>query len=307
MYKKTDSKQGGFSPLKKKSYGNKSYGNKAFVKKPRDVAPEDTISGIYSQMDGKEFGFVDVEGEEKGYFVIERNRNGAFHGDEVLAEKKMFNGKIEADIFKIEKRATKNVVGTVQMKQGAGFAFIVPNGKMFKSDIFIPGKDLKNSENKDIVNVEITDFEGKNPRGRVIDILGKKGDIGIDVNSYIAETGFSQKFDEKLISDLEKKYSNKTPHLTKEGQGVVGRKDFKEIFTYTIDGEDAKDLDDAISIKKKENGSYSLYIHIADVAEYVEENSSLDKEAIRRATSVYLADRVIPMLPEILSNNLCSL
>ena len=297
----------------KKSYWNKSYWNKKkygqqggfrpLKKKPRNVAPEDTISGTYSQMEGKEFGFVDVEGEEKGYFVIERNRNWAFHGDSVLAEKKMFNWKVEADIFKIEKRATKNVVWTVQMKQWAGFAFIVPTWRIFKTDIFIPGKDLKNAENKDIVNVEITDFEGKNPRWKVIDILWKKGDIWIDVNSYIAETGFSQKFDEKLTQNLEKEYSDNK--ISKEE--ISRRKDFRKMFTFTIDGEDAKDLDDAISIKKKENWSYLLYIHIADVAHYVEENSILDKEAIKRATSVYLADRVIPMLPEILSNNLCSL
>ena len=291
--KKKYSQQGRFSPLKNK--------------KPRDVAPENTIRWIYSQMDGKDFGFVDVEGEEKGYFVIGRNRNWAFHGDEVLAEKKMFNWKVEADIFKIEKRAIKNVVWTVQMKQWAGFAFIVPKMWIFKSDIFVPGKDLNWSENKDIVNVEITDFEWKNPRWKVVDVLWKKWDLWIDVDSYIAETGFSQKFDEKLVLDLEKKYWNKSPLLTREGLGVGSRKDFRKMFTYTIDGEDAKDLDDAISIKVKENWSYILFIHIADVAEYVKENSILDKEAYKRATSVYLADRVIPMLPEILSNNLCSL
>ena len=290
--------------VKKKYWNKKRYGQQGgFSPLKRNVAPEDTISGIYSQMEGKDFGFVDVEGEEKGYFVIERNRNWAFHGDSVLAEKKMFNWKVEADIFKIEKRATKNVVWTVQMKQWAGFAFVVPTWKMFKTDIFIPGKDLKNAENKDIVNVEITDFEWKNPRWKVVDILWKKGDMWIDVNSYIAETGFSQKFDEKLLESLEKKYSNNKI----SSEEIKKRKDFRKMFTFTIDGEDAKDLDDAISIKKKENWSYKLYIHIADVAHYVEENSALDKEAIKRATSVYLADRVIPMLPEILSNNLCSL
>jgi len=282
---------------------NNNFRNKTFIKKSRKISPEDTITGIYSQMDGKDFGFVDVEGEEKGYFVIERNRNWAFHWDTVLAEKKMFNGKIEADIFKIENRATKNVVCVLQKKEWAGFAFAVPKWGMFKSDIFIPGKDLLNSENKDIVNVEITDFEGRNPRWKVVEILWKKWDLWLEVNSYIAETGFAQKFDEKLISDLEKKY--KDYKISKEE--IQKRKDFRKMFTYTIDGEDAKDLDDAISIKKKENWSYKLYIHIADVAHYVEENSKLDKEAFKRATSVYLADRVIPMLPEILSNNLCSL
>ena len=265
------------------------------------------IKWVYSQMDGKSFGFVDVEWVEKWYFVIEKNRNWAFHWDEVIAKTQMFRWKEEAIITKIESRATTNVVGTVQMKDWAGFAFIIPKGGMFKSDIFVPWKFLQNAKNKDIVNVEITDFEGKNPRWKVTEILWKKGDLWIEVNSYIAETGFWQKFSESLISDLEKKYSKKTPLLTREGLGVGARKDFRKIFTYTIDWEDAKDLDDAISIKKKENWSYKLFIHIADVADYVEENSSLDKEAFKRATSVYLADRVIPMLPEILSNNLCSL
>ena len=304
MYKKTAGQQGGFSPLKKKKWEFKH-----LKKKNKNISPENIIKWIYSQMEGKDFGFVDVEWEEKGYFVIEKNRNWAFHGDEVLAEKKMFNGKVEADIFKIEKRAIKNVVWIVQMKEGAGFAFVIPKWWMFKSDIFIPWKDLLKAENKQIVNVEIIDFEGKNPRWKVTEILWKKGDLWLEVNSYIAETGFSQKFDEKLIENLEKKYSDnkKTPLLTREGLGESSRKDFRKMFTFTIDGEDAKDLDDAISIKKKENWSYKLFIHIADVAHYVEENSALDKEAFKRATSVYLADRVIPMLPEILSNNLCSL
>ena len=261
-------------------------------------------------MEWKNFGFVDVEWIEKWYFVIEKNRNWAFHWDEVEAETKIYRWKEEAIILSIKKRAVKNIVWTVQYKKWDSFAFVIPKWWIFKSDIFIPKKYLNKAKNDDIVNVEIIDFGWKNPKWKVVEILWKKWDLWIDINSFIAESGFSQKFDEKLLKDLEKKYLNNTIQTHTVGVYPIqwkNRKDFRKMFTFTIDWEDAKDLDDAISVKKKENWSYKLFIHIADVAEYVKEKTELDKEAFKRATSVYLADRVIPMLPEILSNNLCSL
>ena len=261
-------------------------------------------------MEWKNFGFVDVEWIEKWYFVIEKNRNWAFHWDEVEAETKIYRWKEEAIILSIKKRAVKNIIWTVQYKKWDSFAFVIPKWWIFKSDIFIPKKYLNKAKNDDIVNVEIIDFGWKNPKWKVVEILWKKWDLWIDINSFIAESGFSQKFDEKLLKDLEKKYLNNTIQTHTVGVYPIqwkNRKDFRKMFTFTIDWEDAKDLDDAISVKKKENWSYKLFIHIADVAEYVKEKTELDKEAFKRATSVYLADRVIPMLPEILSNNLCSL
>ena len=262
------------------------------------------IKWIYSQLEWQNFGFVDVEWEEKWYFVIEKNRNWAFNWDEVIAEKQIFKWKIEAKIIKVLRRANKIVVWTFEKnKKNEKFWFVIPKSSIFKSDIFIPKKFFNKAENDDIVKVEITSYEWKNPKWKIVEILWKKWDLWIEVDSFIAEAGFSQKFDEKLIDDLEKKYKDNKI----SGDEIKKRKDFRKMFTFTIDSEDAKDLDDAISVKKKQNWSYRLFVHIADVAHYVKENSPLDKEAKKRATSVYLADRVLPMLPQILSNSLCSL
>ena len=271
----------------------------------KDLTPRNIITWKYSQMQDKPFGFVDVEWVEKGYFVIERNRNWAFDWDSVEAQVKIYNWKEEAVILKVTTRTERNVVGTFQYskkksKSGEEFGFVVPKSGWFSTDIFIAGANIWEARNGDIVWVEITSYQGKNPAGKIIDVLWKKWDV-VDVDAYILEAGFSQKFDEDITEDLQKKKPN-----TDESE-IKRRKDFREMFTFTIDGEDAKDLDDAISISQKENGDYKLYIHIADVAHYVEEKSKLDKEAFKRGTSVYLADRVIPMLPEELSNHLCSL
>jgi len=252
------------------------------------------IKWIYSQLEWQNFGFVDVEWEEKWYFVIEKNRNWAFNWDEVIAEKQIFKWKIEAKIIKVLRRANKIVVWTFEKnKKNEKFWFVIPKSSIFKSDIFIPKKFFNKAENDDIVKVEITSYEWKNPKWKIVEILWKKWDLWIEVDSFIAEAGFSQKFDEKLIDDLEKKYKDNKI----SGDEIKKRKDFRKMFTFTIDSEDAKDLDDAISVKKKQNWSYRLFVHIADVAHYVKENSPLDKEAKKRATSVYLADRVLPMLP----------
>ncbi len=268
------------------------------------ITPKESVRGVYSQMQGKPFGFVDVEWQESGYFVIDRNRNWAFDGDEVVAELKMYNGKQEAVILEVLKRQERNVVGKFQYskkksKSGEEFGFVVPKSWGFKTDIFIAGTNIWEARNGDTVGVEITSYQGKNPAGKIIKILWKKWEE-VDVEAYILEAGFSQGFDKNITESLKKK-----PQVDREE--IKRRKDFRKLFTFTIDWEDAKDLDDAISIKKKENGSYLLYIHIADVAHYVEEKSKLDTEALKRSTSVYLADRVIPMLPTELSNHLCSL
>ena len=268
----------------------------------------DQITGIYSGVRWKDFGFIDVEWEEKGYFVIDRNKNGAYDGDSVIANIQMFRWKPEAIVVEVIKRAERSIVGEVQIvkKKSASwgdFAFVIPKNWAFWNDIFISGSDLLEAKNWDIVWVELLSYHGKNPSGKVVEILGKKGD-NLSVDSYILEAGFSKKFSKDFIKNIEKNLEEKDKTKPKE---ISRRKDFRKLFTFTIDSEDARDLDDAISIKKKENGSYLLYVHIADVAHYVEESSKLDKEAYKRSTSVYLADRVIPMLPEVLSNHLCSL
>ena len=269
------------------------------------IIPKEAIKGIYSQMQGKDFGFIDVPWEEKGHFVIDKNRNGAFDWDEVVAELKTYNGKPEAIILEVITRSVRTVVGEFQYSKKKSssweeFGFVVPQSGGFKSDIFITGSNFNGAKNKDIVSVEIISYLWKNPSWLVKEVLWKKGDKNIAVEWFISEAGFSTKFNDSILES-----KNKIKKV--DSKEIWRRKDFRKLFTFTIDWEDAKDLDDAISIKKKENWTYKLYIHIADVAHYVEENSKLDKEAKKRWTSVYLADRVIPMLPEFLSNDLCSL
>ncbi len=272
------------------------------------IKQKDQIQGIYSQIAGKNFWFIDVEWVDDGFFVIEMNKNWAFDWDEVIAELKTYRGKEEAVILHVVKRGIRNVVWELKLSSKSGttwdsFGFVIPRENAFESDVFIAGSKMMWAKHWDIVWVNILDYSGKNPSWEITEILWKKGDIWINVDSYILEAWFHQKFDETLLESLEKKYSKETISQKE----ITRRKDFRKTFTFTIDGEDAKDLDDAISIQKKENGSYKLIVHIADVAHYVTEDSKLNKEAFKRGTSVYLTDRVIPMLPEILSNNLCSL
>jgi len=258
------------------------------------------ITGIYSQNPNNDFWFIDVPGEEKGYFVFFRNKGTAMDGDEVEAEVRTFKGRKEALIEKVLKRSEKLIIWKVsypknQNKPGwPGFVFVVP--KAGWKDIFIPGKFSKKAEDWALVAVNVVAWEGRNPEGRIEAILWKWDD-NVDLEGYILEAGFRTSFADDILAEAK--------NIKKWSDG--NREDLRNLFTFTIDGEDAKDLDDGISIKKRNNGNYELYVHIADVAEYVTPNSKLDAEAFKRATSVYLADRVLPMLPEQLSNDLCSL
>ena len=269
-----------------------------------------TITWIYSPAKSGDFGFVDVEGEQKGYYVHWFNKKDALPWDKVLAELKTFRWKDEAVIEKVVERSDKIFIWNFQSwKKNSNwtwfaFWFVVIRDQNFKTDIFVPGKYIKHSENWDLVWVKIISWENKkNPKWKIVEVLWDEKKKNLSVDSYILESGFKQVFNKDIESEL-KKFSEKI-HIKKELE--IGRNDSRKMFTFTIDWEDAKDLDDAISIRKRENGDFELYVHIADVANYIKENWVLDKEAIKRATSVYLADRVIPMLPKKLSNNLCSL
>ncbi|MDC0506119.1 VacB/RNase II family 3'-5' exoribonuclease [Candidatus Gracilibacteria bacterium] len=261
---------------------------------------KEMIAGIYSQNPNNDFGFIDVPGEEKGYFVFFRNKGSAMDGDEVEAEVRTFKGRKEAIVERVTKRSEKLIIGKVSYPKnqnkpsGPGFVFVIP--KSGGKDIFVPGKFTKKAEDGALVAVSVVAWEGRNPEGRVEAILGR-GDDDVNLEGYILEAGFRTSFDDEVVGEAK--------NIKKGPDG--NRQDLQNLFTFTIDGEDAKDLDDGISIKKRKNGNYELYVHIADVAEYVTPNSKLDKEAFKRATSVYLADRVLPMLPEQLSNDLCSL
>ncbi len=261
---------------------------------------KEIIQGIYSQNPNNDFWFIDVPGEDKGYFVFFRNKGSAMDGDEVEAEVKTFKGRKEAIVERVTKRSEKLIIWKVNYPKNGnkswwpGFVFVIP--KAGWKDIFVPGKFSKKAKDGELVAVNIVKWEWRNPEWKIEAILWKWDD-NIDLEGYILEAGFKTSFDDEVIRDAKniKKWAERN------------RQDLRNLFTFTIDWEDAKDLDDGISIKKRKNGNYELYVHIADVAEYVTSNSKLDKEAYKRATSVYLADRVLPMLPEQLSNDLCSL
>ena len=250
------------------------------------------------------FGFVEVEGQSEDIFIPAAYVNGAFHHDivrvKVSPSKNKEGRRQEGMILKILQRGTKTLVGTFQKNKS--FGFVVPDDDHFGKDIFISKKHTNDAEDGDKVTVKILEYgsEKKKPEGEVLEILGQADDPATDVTAVIKGYGIEEEFPKKVIREV-KSISQIIPP-----EEVVGRKDYRNLLTVTIDGEDARDLDDAISIEKRGKG-YRLFVHIADVAHYVAENSPLDAEAKERGTSVYLADRVIPMLPRELSNGICSL
>lgn len=253
----------------------------------------------------KGFGFVipDEEGL-KDVFIPSSFINGAMNGDKVVAKvtKEDFNGKKrEGEIIRITERTNTTIIGVYE--SSSNFGFVIPEDKRIQNDIFIPKNQKNGADDNDVVIVEITEWPGKrrNPEGKVLEILGKKGDRGLDILTIIKKHSLPEEFPEKVLKFAE----NIEDHIPKDE--YKKRKDLREVRMVTIDGEDAKDLDDAVSIERLESGNYKLGVHIADVSHYVKENNPLDKEALKRATSVYLIDRVIPMLPQKLSNGICSL
>ena len=246
-----------------------------------------------------------VISEELGenIFIASKNTNRALHNDlvEVSIFAKTKKKGLEGEITRIIKRNKQEFVGTIIKSEN--FAFCSVDNKLMPFDIFIPLKRLKNAKHGDKVIVNISDWPeyAKNPIGNVIDILGKSGEHNTEMHAILAEYGLPYKFPKKVEQAAEQINTEITAEEIKK------RKDFRNTFTITIDPADAKDFDDAISLKKLNNGNFEIGIHIADVTHYLKEGSIIDKEAYKRATSVYLVDRVVPMLPEVLSNNVCSL
>ncbi|MFT9849963.1 ribonuclease R [Aneurinibacillus sp. REN35] len=257
------------------------------------------------QAHAKGFGFVlpDEEGTPDIY-IHANDMNGAMNRDIVLARlnQNAKGPRLEGEIVRIVERANNTVVGTYQDEKHYGF--VVTDDKRITKDIFIPkGASLGAVDGHKVV-VEITRYPetGRgNPEGRVVEILGHKNDPGVDILSIIRKYGLPETFPEEVMHEAEA-----VPDTINEKE-MEGRRDLRERVMVTIDGADAKDLDDAVSIETLENGNYRLGVHIADVSYYVTEGSELDVEAFRRGTSVYLVDRVIPMLPHRLSNGICSL
>lgn len=253
--------------------------------------------------DGSAFIIPDDEFERDIYVAPRKVRN-ALNGDKVkvyVYAKKTSGRKKEGEVVEIISRLKTDFIGVAKISER--FAFVIPDDRKMNHDIFVPISDLNGAKNGQKVQVGITDWpEGaKNPIGKILNVLGTEGENDTEMNAILAQYGFPLSFPPEVEAE-----ANAIPEQVSE-QEIKNRRDFRNTTTFTIDPADAKDFDDAISFKKLENGNYEIGVHIADVSHYVLPKSQLDKEAYERATSVYLVDRVIPMLPERLSNGVCSL
>lgn len=272
--------------------------------KRKNLIGDGVLAGLTGTFisNAKGFGFVEVEGREQDLFIPENEVNGAFHKDLVQVE--LLNGqhgkRQEARVTKVLSHQLTRLVGTYD--NAGNFGFVIPDNDKVSADIFVPRERSKGAVSGHKVVVELTDYGDKKhkPEGRVIEILGHVNDPGVDIISIIKGFDLPAEFSERVLNQAVRVAKDVSENDRK------GRRDLRGLLMVTIDGEDAKDLDDAVSLYK-EGGKYFLGVHIADVTNYVQENSALDYEARERGTSVYLVDRVIPMLPHVLSNGICSL
>ncbi len=259
--------------------------------------------GIYRK-NQKGFGFVRIEDQEDEIYIAKENSKNALNGDRVLIEiieEKNKVKKAEGKVVKILKHEKDTIVG--RFENNKNFGFVVPDDKNFGTDIFISKKNFGKARNNHKVLVKIIKYpeKGKKAEGKVLEVLGNVNEAGVDMLSLIKEHNLPSTFPEPVVEEA-KKCGNQINE-----KDVVGRRDLREETIFTIDGEDAKDLDDAVKVTRLDNGNYKLDVHIADVSYYVTPNSLLDQEALLRGTSIYMLGRVIPMLPRELSNGICSL
>ena len=248
-------------------------------------------------------GYVICDDFEEDIYIASNNMNKALHGDEVelYVYKRRKRGKLEGEITQIFKRAKSEYVGVIQIHKN--YAFVVPDSSKMYTDIFVPLNKTFKAEEGDKVLVRLEDWPEKadSPFGRVINVLGKPGEHNTEIHAILAEYGLPYEFPAEVEA-----YANALDTSITDDE-IKKRRDMREVLTFTIDPKDAKDFDDALSFQVLDNGNYEIGIHIADVSHYLQEGTVLDDEAYERATSVYLVDRVVPMLPEILSNKACSL
>lgn len=254
--------------------------------------------GIYSYS-GKGYGFLRCEKGDDIFIPPDKGKN-ALNGDKVIVKLLNISSGIsrEGEVYKVEERVNKTVVGTVQINKN--IVFVVPDDRKLSTDIFITNKGAGKYKNnmKVVVRIKKWPQEGKNATGDIVEVLGFAGENEAEVMSVIRENNIRYSFSKNILEDTKK--------LKVTEKDYIDRTDFRDKTIITIDGEDAKDLDDAVGIERIDNG-YRLYVHIADVSNFVKEGTGLDKEALLRGTSVYFADRVIPMLPPEISNGICSL
>ena len=291
---------------RREEYGSE-YGRKKKDKNKKDKNKKEQPEGI--QAEGtfighpKGFGFVEIEGQDEDIFIPESDTGTAMHQDKVriiIRDDKKEGKRQEGVVVKVLERGMPEIVGTYQLNRD--FGFVISDNPKFSKDIFIPRKEAAGIKNGDKVIAVITDYGSgnKNPEGKIKENLGNIRTPGTDILAIVKSFGIPSECPEKVM-----KQAQRVPDHVLDADRD-GRLDLRYLQTVTIDGEDAKDLDDAISLTK-EGDIYHLGVHIADVSNYVQYNSALDREALKRGTSVYLADRVVPMLPERLSNGICSL
>lgn len=254
-------------------------------------------------LSSKGTGYIICEDFDEDVFIASNNINKALDGDEVefYVYKRRKKGKFEGEITNIIKRAKSDYVGTIQIHKN--YAFVVTDSTKMYKDIFVPINKINKAEDGDKVLVLLEDWpdNADSPYGKVLKVLGKPGEHNTEIHSILAEYGLPYEFPHEV-----EEFANKLDtSITKDE--IAKRRDMRDILTFTIDPKDAKDFDDALSFEVLNNGLYEIGIHIADVSHYLQEGTILDDEAYERATSVYLVDRVVPMLPEVLSNNACSL
>ena len=256
-------------------------------------------------MSAKGSGYIISDEFDDDVFIASNHINKALNGDEVefYVYKRRHRGKLEGEITNIIKREKSEYVGVIQIQEKNNFAFVIADSNKMYKDIFVPINKTFKAEDGDKVLVKLEDWPEKadSPHGKVVQVLGKPGDHNTEIHSILAEYGLPHEFPQEV-----EEFANKLDtSITKEE--IARRRDMRKDLTFTIDPKDAKDFDDALSFKILGNGLYEIGIHIADVSHYLQEGTVLDDEAYERATSIYLVDRVVPMLPEVLSNNACSL
>ncbi|WP_244834895.1 ribonuclease R [Clostridium sp. BJN0001] len=306
-----DIKQGEYNAFKKALRVMEHEGLITKTKKDRYMISDSQVESSENLVQGKlqvhakGFGFLipDEEGA-KDVFIPSTAMSDAMNGDTVqvkITREDEENKKREGVVINVLERNITKVVGLYQ--DNKNFGFVVPDDKHISKDVYIAKKNVNGAKDGDIVTVNITKWpeRDRKPEGEIVEILGKKGDRGIDILTIIKKNDLPLEFPKKVLDYAEGVESE----ISKDE--YKNRRDLRNLKMVTIDGEDAKDLDDAVSIERLDNGNFKLGVHIADVSHYVRENNPLDKEALKRATSVYLIDRVIPMLPKRLSNGICSL
>ncbi len=267
--------------------------------------PKKTIKGSIS-VNSSGAGYIDIENEESVYVPLHQ-MNTALNGDEVevILLPQVPKERRQGEIVKIIKRKKYNFVGTIDKKPGDNFAFLIPDDSKMYTDIFIPNISSKiKNDFKVLVKIDEWSNPKKNPVGKVIKVIGKKGNMNAEMESIVIEKGFKTSFPDEIEKEAEILKKSSKESLSKE---LKNRKDFRGVPTFTIDPKTAKDFDDALSIRKISDDIFEVGVHIADVGYWVKERSLIDREARKRGFSLYLVDRTIPMLPEFLSNDVCSL